>query len=393
MREKKVVVPAPRGDVVAGSTPGGPASGESKGDFTKTPMVLTATSEESIALLTVLLEEVRKLGSEAAQRVHKSNDTSSSSALPPSAAPTNLASTGGLFSDAADSAPEGDPPPMSAKMSRWLKNATKNKEEAGEGAAAQTPAIAHVTDEDGAPPSGKMSRWMKRLNESKQGGAGDGNGSVAGEGDRLAPEVASAHETPGKFVERACAAVRESWAKGGGNMTLAEEWEKLKRERAGLEALIAMVTAVKETPEKVTGLSPPDSPRRGGGPAASPYSNGNGMRTPSQLGTPAAQIMQRSVPNPAFIKPDPDALLAEFLAARREERVKETAQMIHNKKNPKKKDPGAGWRAGSPMASAATPTAPVRISLSRAPPPPPPPPLVPHPPAACAPQGRTRGTG
>jgi len=44
-------------------------------------------------------------------------------------------------------------------------------------------------------------------------------------------------------------------------------------------------------------------------------------------------------------KPDPDALLAEFLKARREEREQETKQLVNDKKNPKKVVEGKGWRA------------------------------------------------
>jgi len=66
-------------------------------------------------------------------------------------------------------------------------------------------------------------------------------------------------------------------------------------------------------------------------------------------------------------KNDPNELLAQFLKDRREERKTEVAQMVHEKKNPKK-DTGKGWRAGSPMGSAAKPKEAVRISLSRAPP-------------------------
>ena len=43
--------------------------------------------------------------------------------------------------------------------------------------------------------------------------------------------------------------------------------------------------------------------------------------------------------------------------------------MVEDKKNPKKVE-GKGWRAGSPMSSAAKPKEAVRISLTRPPPPP-----------------------
>jgi len=62
---------------------------------------------------------------------------------------------------------------------------------------------------------------------------------------------------------------------------------------------------------------------------------------------------------------DPDALLAEFLKARRQEREQETAAMVDEKKNPKKAPVGKGWRAGSPMANAAKPPTPVHIGLNR----------------------------
>jgi hypothetical protein len=47
-------------------------------------------------------------------------------------------------------------------------------------------------------------------------------------------------ETPLEFVQRACAAVRASWATGGGSMTLTEEWEKLKLERASIGRCICV---------------------------------------------------------------------------------------------------------------------------------------------------------
>ncbi len=40
--------------------------------------------------------------------------------------------------------------------------------------------------------------------------------------------------------------------------------------------------------------------------------------------------------------------------------MKETKQLVEEKKNPKKPEGGKGWRAGSPMAQAAKPTEPVR---------------------------------
>ena len=102
------------------------------------------------------------------------------------------------------------------------------------------------------------------------------------------------------------------------------------------------------------------------------------MHTPSPHGAPAAA--QRSGPTAPYQRPDPDKLLAEFLAARREERTKETAQMIQEKNKPKNPGKESGWRAGSPMASAKEPTVPVRISLSRPPPPPPAPMMLGPPP-------------
>jgi hypothetical protein len=41
---------------------------------------------------------------------------------------------------------------------------------------------------------------------------------------------------------------------------------------------------------------------------------------------------------------------------------------VQDKTNPKKETPGKGWRAGSPMASAAKPKDPVHIGLNRCPP-------------------------
>ena len=67
-------------------------------------------------------------------------------------------------------------------------------------------------------------------------------------------------------------------------------------------------------------------------------------------------------------KNDPDELLAQFLKDRREERKTEVAQMVEDKKNPKKKPVSKGWRGDSPMATAAKPKEAVRISLSRPPP-------------------------
>jgi hypothetical protein len=368
MREKRVVVPALPGDLVTAPGKGGPVGplGDHQ-DFTRRPMVLTATAGESIALLTDVLEEVRKLGSEAA---HREDKISSVSNPPAQSEPATGAAPG-----------EGDgEAPPSAKMSRWLNKVAKNKEEAasanGPSGPSTNSAVAEPAEagEGEAPPSGKASRWLKRLNKAKGGAATDSSEAAPASDPPLAVSSSSdvtapAGETPVEFVRRACAAVRKSWARGGA-MTLTEEWDKLNRERASIEALTAMVYAVKQTPERVTG-SPTGSPR--GAPA-------NPGHADEHKAPVALQQMQRSVPNPALKKPDPDVLLAEFLAARREERVKETAQMIDDKKNPKKPDPGAGWRAGSPMASAAKPTVPVRISLSRPPPPPPPPIMIGPPP-------------
>jgi hypothetical protein len=38
---------------------------------------------------------------------------------------------------------------------------------------------------------------------------------------------------------------------------------------------------------------------------------------------------------------------------------------VEDKTHPKKESPGKGWRAGSPMASAAKPKQPVHIGLNR----------------------------
>ena len=233
---------------------------------------------------------------------------------------------------------------------------------------------------------------MNRLNK-KSGGEDEASARRA-EG----PEGAGKETPPLKFVQLACDAVRASWSSDTrrGDVAIEEEWEKLKLERASIEALMAMLYAVKQTPEHVSGegeggggfcrdvAGAPGTP--GGGGSGAPYANGlltpggggggvhGGGRAPPASGAPQA-------------KPDPDALLAEFLAARREERVQETAQMIHDKKNPKKPDAGSGWRAGSPMASAATPTVPVRISLSRPPPPPPAPVMMGPPPENVSAEG------
>ena len=396
MREKRVAVPALPSDLVGGCTPGKGSSAASPGehqDFTKSPMVLTATAGESLALLTDVLEEVRKLGSEAAHRASsESSNSSKTLVLTPAAATQPVPDSG------APGASEGGEAPQSAKLSRWLNKVAKKKEagtasaNGDQGVATDGTPDAAAPDLTGAAdseaPSGKASRWLKRLNKTKGVAAADAADAAAASARATAassPANAPEHanETPAEFVRRACATVRMSWARGG-TMTLAEEWEKLSRERASIEALTAMVYAVKQTPEKVSGSPPLGSPRGadGGGQAHGPLD----QNTPTS-GQPQ---IQRSVPNPAFKKPDPDALLAEFLAARREERVKETAQMIHDKKNPVKQDPNAGWRAGSPMASAAKPTVPVRISLSRPPPPPPPPVMMGPPPENLGGEGGSR---
>jgi len=327
MREKNVKVPELPSDLVAGSTstPGRPHAAvppqPDDNAFQRSPMILMATAGESIAMLTEVLEEARKLGSEAVQHTKKRNAATSG----PAAA--GLSGAGVASQGAGSGEGLGAEAAGEEKLGRWLKRAIKK-------------------DNNGPPPTS-------------------------------APDASAAppplDETPVAFVKRACDSVRASWASGvGRNMSLAEEWEKLRLERASLDALIRMVTAVKETPEKIVtgdGYSP-QTPGGGGG------MNG-AMHTPSPHGAPAAQ---RSGPKAPYQRPDPDKLLAEFLAARREERTKETAQMIQEKNKPKNLGKESGWRAGSPMASAKEPTVPVRISLSRPPPPPPAPMMLGPPP-------------
>jgi len=79
--------------------------------------------------------------------------------------------------------------------------------------------------------------------------------------------------------------------------------------------------------------------------------------------------MGYGAPQPAAPKQDADELLKEFLESRRKEREQETKNMIEEKKRPKTEGGGKGWRAGSPMSSAAKPTVPVHIGFQRQPPP------------------------
>ena len=366
MVEKGVRPPGGRGKANALASP------ELHGDFQRTPMVLTVTAGDSIKMLTEVLEEVRKLGSEAAQR-SQTHRTSSSSAAAKSTDTAAVADSGGTSGDG------GEQPPMSAKMSRWLKKVAKNSD----APPADTPPRvdgAEATVEDGASSSGKMSRWINRLNKNKDAVTAGGDTAGVAESGRGAggPEP----EEPLKFVQRACGAVRESWKVGPGNMSLAEEREKLRREREGMEALMAMVYAVKETPEKIN----PDSPSAGGVAGVVPEAVG---KSPAAAPMGGVAVGAGVAGGSKATKPDPDALLAEFLAARKDERKKETAQMIEDKKKPKKVE-GSGWRAGSPMASAAQPTVPVRISLSRPPPPPPAPIMLGPPPENLDPEGGSR---
>ena len=303
MREKKVQIPELPSDIVVGSVgaSGNSASScEFQEGFERTPMVLTPTAGESIAMLTELLEEVRKLGSEAAQRVKKHKDEGSFSVRPPTARGTG---TGPLSGDPRGDAP-GDAPAMNEKMSRWLSKVAKNKQDSistngpesvptDDSSGAVADAAATNGGGGDAAPTGKLSRWMKRVNPGKEGESAGINADVgtgAGAGAQAVP-----NETPGAFVKRACATVRRAWAcGGGGNMTLKEEWEKLKLERASLDALMQMVTAVKETPEKVTGDSS-SCP-------STPMGNGNNGHTQTPNGTPGSQpTMQRSVPNPGLV--------------------------------------------------------------------------------------------
>ena len=279
MREKKVAVPALPGDLVAAAgsapAPGGPqgAAPPPANDcaFQRSPMVLSATAGESIAMLTQVLEEARKLGSEAVQHVRKRSAGAAAGNPGGESLGAAVASQGG------DGGEDGAPAP-NAKMSRWLSKVNKNRQAAeatgppGGAAAANAAAQEHAAPAAAdAAPSGKLGRWIKRAN-THNSSSSQANGSPAQQpaaapstdaaATASAPDAAAAvaaaaaaapaDETPVAFVKRACDAVRASWACGAGrNMSLAEEWEKLKLERASLDALISMVTAVKETPEKV----------------------------------------------------------------------------------------------------------------------------------------------
>ena len=180
MREKNVPLPVPP-DCTAGG-PHGNSSELLHRDFEKTPMVLTAAAGESFALLMDMLEEVRKLGSEAARRLEKCSISANSGCPPSSPGPAALLP--GLFSPSTDDA-DADPPPISQKMSKWISKVNKNKKEpVGAPEATTTPAHSSApagagpsaslaAGEDGAapPPSGKAARWIQRTSKSKDSAA------------------------------------------------------------------------------------------------------------------------------------------------------------------------------------------------------------------------------
>ena len=280
------------------------------------------------------------------------------------------------------------------KLNRWLKRAEQN-------AAETAPA------EEG---NGKLGRWLKRA--EKKDAATNGVAAVAKAPE---PEVDESSTDPLDVALRCCKRVRNAWAsadKAGGGAAFLKEKAQLTEEKRALENLMQMVYAVRNTPEQIdekgvsmpgpgmhpgmppmppgmgqtfgmpppgmmngmppggmggmSGMMPPGGPP-GMMPPGGPPGNGQGMMGQQPMGGTGCPDMSGARQD-RVKKNDPNELLAQFLKDRREERKTEVAQMVQEKKNPKKEPAGKGWRAGSPMSSAAKPKEAVRISLSRPPP-------------------------
>jgi hypothetical protein len=152
MREKKVrVAPLPDDLVVL------PPSTEFQGVFKAAPKVPASASYDSVAELNQVLEEIRKLGSDATLRTKK----------PTCGGPAQSAPTMNPDAPAVGSGEEAAP--LSQKMSRWLNKVSSNKNKAGGLESASEQAAGHnasdsataaakpgagATSEDGAPVSG-----------------------------------------------------------------------------------------------------------------------------------------------------------------------------------------------------------------------------------------------
>ena len=261
---------------------------------------------------------------------------------------------------------------------------------------------------------GKLGRWLKRAEQKAaepkppepEGKLGRWLARAERKGDNKTPEaeVDESSSDPLDVALRCCARVRRCWQtsdKAGGGAVFLKEKAKLAADKRALENLMQMVYAVQNTPEQVEGaLTPPGgtAPSSFGMPLAAQAGrpplppgalNGGvsmgGMTNGAPGGGPVGQsggaaigaqpVVARggtdmSAAREERVKQnDPDELLKQFLADRKKERAQEQANMVEDKKNPKKVE-GKGWRAGSPMSSAAKPKEAVRISLTRPPPPP-----------------------
>mmetsp|Transcript_47582 Transcript_47582/g.149069 ORF Transcript_47582/g.149069 Transcript_47582/m.149069 type:complete len:624 (-) Transcript_47582:578-2449(-) len=244
----------------------------------------------------------------------------------------------------------------------------------------------------------KLDRWLKRSQGEQNEGAQEEGKAVKEEKvereqlPQMTVQEALKGEDAQQFAQRCFNTVKEAWSlhdkilPAAVTSMVSSERDKIEEERTALDKLMQMVYALKETPDHVSSLSPPSSPSSSSQqnfskpsalfPSSSPQREDSMDLTPSELRAKRVD------------KNDPDKLLQEFLAARREERVQETQQFVAEKKNPKV-EKGGGWRAGSPMANAAKPTIPIKISLTR-PPPPPPPPVMMGPPPEGLPEGVSR---
>ena len=261
---------------------------------------------------------------------------------------------------------------------------------------------------------GKLGRWLKRAEQKAaepkppepEGKLGRWLARAERKGDNKTPEaeVDESSSDPLDVALRCCARVRRCWQtsdKAGGGAVFLKEKAKLAADKRALENLMQMVYAVQNTPEQVEGaLTPPGGTApssfgmphavQAGRPPLPPgalnggVSMGGMTNGPPGGGPPghsggaaigAQPVVARggtdmSAAREERVKQnDPDELLKQFLADRKKERAQEQANMVEDKKNPKKVE-GKGWRAGSPMSSAAKPKEAVRISLTRPPPPP-----------------------
>ncbi|EKX31725.1 hypothetical protein GUITHDRAFT_149108, partial [Guillardia theta CCMP2712] len=266
---------------------------------------LPKDANEATGVLQTVLVELASLMKEAVERERKTNEA-------PAPAPSKPEATA---TEAPNVADQTSPAPASGnnKLDRWLSRAKQPPPPS-------PPPGAAASDDDGGKKS-KLDRWLSRAAQTPAPTPSDPPAAGAAVKDTAAGPDPT--QDPLAFTRRCCDVVRSSWAaydKFGGGASLMKEKSRLAAEKKALDSLMQMVYAIRDTPQQL-------DPNERHPPAhVNAYTNGIGAHSNglpplpngNSAGKPVAQMNASEKRAQRVQENDPNALLQEFLKARRE---------------------------------------------------------------------------